>query len=396
MKGLPKTERLAKARDYLDRVHLSRYADLYPAELSGGMKQRVALARLLALDSEVLLMDEPFGALDSQTRELLQEELQAIWRRDRKTALFVTHDIDEAIYLGTRVLVFTARPGRIKADIKMPDVDRSGDFRKSDEYLRHARDKSGICCATRCSKRARWRKREEFPASVQHWIVPVALLAAWEVCGALALLPRYLPPPSQILAALYEVARRWRTAAGGCRSAFIASPSALCSEPGPARLVGLAAGLVPAIRHFFDPLVSFLYAVPKIAFLPIFLLLFGLGQRIEDRDHRVLLLLSGVHCFAPCRAVGRQASGVGGAQHGRAALDDVLSRLHPGGGAATVFRRAHRARQCLCRSLRRRIDRIARRARRPDQRRRGRRAVRPDVRRHRHLRSTRLCSPTAS
>jgi len=136
MKGIAKADRRAKARDYLDRVHLSRYADLYPAELSGGMKQRVALARLLALDSEVLLMDEPFGALDSQTRELLQEELQAIWRRDRKTALFVTHDIDEAIYLGTRVLVFTARPGRIKADIRLPDADRSGDFRKSEAYLR--------------------------------------------------------------------------------------------------------------------------------------------------------------------------------------------------------------------------------------------------------------------
>jgi len=136
MKGMPKAERLAKAREFLDLVHLSRYADLYPAELSGGMKQRIALARLFALDSEVLLMDEPFGALDSQTRELLQEELQAIWRRHRKTALFVTHDIDEAIYLGTRIIVFTARPGRIKADISMPKIDRSGDYRKSPEYLR--------------------------------------------------------------------------------------------------------------------------------------------------------------------------------------------------------------------------------------------------------------------
>jgi NitT/TauT family transport system ATP-binding protein len=136
MKGLPKRECRAKARDYLDIVHLSRYAGFYPAELSGGMKQRVALARLFALNSQVLLMDEPFGALDSQTRELLQEELQAIWRRDRKTALFVTHDIDEAIFLGTRVIVFTARPGRIKADISMPNVDRAGDYRKSDEYLR--------------------------------------------------------------------------------------------------------------------------------------------------------------------------------------------------------------------------------------------------------------------
>jgi NitT/TauT family transport system ATP-binding protein len=136
MKGMPRAERLAKAREYLDLVHLSRYADLYPAELSGGMKQRIALARLFALDSQVLLMDEPFGALDSQTRELLQEELQAIWRRDRKTALFVTHDIDEAIYLGTRIIVFTARPGRIKVDISMPEIDRSGDYRKSPDYLR--------------------------------------------------------------------------------------------------------------------------------------------------------------------------------------------------------------------------------------------------------------------
>jgi NitT/TauT family transport system ATP-binding protein len=136
MKGLPKAERLARAREYLDLVHLSRYADMYPAELSGGMKQRVALARLFALDSKILLMDEPFGALDSQTRELLQEELQTIWRRDRKTALFVTHDIDEAIYLGTRIIVFTARPGRIKADISTPHLQRSGEYRKSPEYLR--------------------------------------------------------------------------------------------------------------------------------------------------------------------------------------------------------------------------------------------------------------------
>src|SRR5712672_3474787 len=134
MKKLPKRERLAKAAVYLDLVHLSRFADFYPGQLSGGMKQRVALARLFALDPAVMLMDEPFGALDSQTRELLQEELQSIWRRSRKTALFVTHDIDEAIYLATRVMVFTARPGRIKADIAIPDVNRSGDYRKSQEY----------------------------------------------------------------------------------------------------------------------------------------------------------------------------------------------------------------------------------------------------------------------
>ncbi|AMN43967.1 ABC transporter ATP-binding protein [Rhodoplanes sp. Z2-YC6860] len=135
MKGMAKAERLARARDYLNLVHLARYADLYPGQLSGGMKQRVALARLFALDPDVLLMDEPFGALDSQTRELLQEELQSIWRNARKTALFVTHDIDESIYLATRLIVFAARPGRIKADIRIPAIERSGEFRKSKEYL---------------------------------------------------------------------------------------------------------------------------------------------------------------------------------------------------------------------------------------------------------------------
>jgi NitT/TauT family transport system ATP-binding protein len=135
MRGFAKAEQLEKARAYLDLVHLSRYADFYPGQLSGGMKQRVALARVLALDPQVLLMDEPFGALDSQTRELLQEELQSIWRRDRKTVLFVTHDIDEAIFLGTRVIVFTARPGRIKADFRVEAGDRSGEFRKSSTFF---------------------------------------------------------------------------------------------------------------------------------------------------------------------------------------------------------------------------------------------------------------------
>src|ERR1700738_4947524 len=135
MKGLGKRERLAKAGEYLDLVHLSRYGDLYPGQLSGGMKQRVALARLFALDPDIMLMDEPFGALDSQTRELRQEELQSIWRSKRKTALFVTHDIDESIYLATRLIVLTARPGRIKGDIRIPAIHRGGEFRQSHEYL---------------------------------------------------------------------------------------------------------------------------------------------------------------------------------------------------------------------------------------------------------------------
>ncbi|MFZ0841152.1 MAG: ABC transporter ATP-binding protein [Xanthobacteraceae bacterium] len=116
---VPKAERLKVAERFMAMVGLSAFRNHYPNELSGGMKQRVALARLLALDPRILLMDEPFGALDAQNRELMQEELQQIWEKSRKTVLFVTHDIEEAIYLADRVIVFTARPGRIKADIRI-------------------------------------------------------------------------------------------------------------------------------------------------------------------------------------------------------------------------------------------------------------------------------------
>ncbi len=136
VQGRPVKERVAIAERYLELVGLLPFKDAYPSELSGGMKQRVALARLLAFDPQVLLMDEPFGALDAQTRELMQEELQRIWQATRKTVLFVTHDIDEAVFLGDRVIVFTARPGRIKADLRI-DLPRPRpiEVKKSVEFL---------------------------------------------------------------------------------------------------------------------------------------------------------------------------------------------------------------------------------------------------------------------
>jgi NitT/TauT family transport system ATP-binding protein len=136
VQGMTKEERLSRAERYLRMVGLWNFRDAYPAELSGGMKQRVALARVLAFEPAVLLMDEPFGALDAQTRELMQEELQAIWQQHRKTVLFVTHDIEEAIYLGDRVVVFTARPGKLKEEIAI-DLPRPRqiEIKKSPEYL---------------------------------------------------------------------------------------------------------------------------------------------------------------------------------------------------------------------------------------------------------------------
>jgi NitT/TauT family transport system ATP-binding protein len=119
VQGLPRQAIEETVGRYLDMTGLTDFRNHYPAELSGGMKQRAALARVLAFDPKVLLMDEPFGALDAQTRELMQEELMRVWERTRKTIVFVTHDIEEAVYLGDRVVVLTARPGRVREEVKI-------------------------------------------------------------------------------------------------------------------------------------------------------------------------------------------------------------------------------------------------------------------------------------
>jgi NitT/TauT family transport system ATP-binding protein len=137
VKGLGKDKRSEIAMQYLEMMQLTKFADAYTYQLSGGMKQRVAIARSLAIDPEVLLMDEPFAALDSQTRDLLLVELQLIWARTKKTIVFITHNITESVCLGDKVVVFTKRPGTVKKEItidyrrpRLPEDDELRPFHR--------------------------------------------------------------------------------------------------------------------------------------------------------------------------------------------------------------------------------------------------------------------------
>src|SRR5438046_6629738 len=150
MTHVPKSERQEKIRYYLRLVHLSQFKDSYTHQLSGGMRQRVALARALATEPDVLLMDEPFAALDAQTRDLLHDELERIWAATGRTIVFVTHNVREAVRLGDRVVLLTFRPGRVKreftVDLPRPrhleDVDVAKAAREILDDLREEINKS--------------------------------------------------------------------------------------------------------------------------------------------------------------------------------------------------------------------------------------------------------------
>jgi NitT/TauT family transport system ATP-binding protein len=171
-KGVPRRHRAARAQEFLHLVGLHGFTDRYPHELSGGMKQRVAIARSLAFDPDILLMDEPFAALDAQTRDSLQDELLRIWQQTRKTIVFITHGIEEAVYLGQRVAVMTSRPGRIKqiVDIAITDRVATEDLRSDPEFAHYRHQIWSLLRdeVTRAQQAELAHDREESPLVQRH------------------------------------------------------------------------------------------------------------------------------------------------------------------------------------------------------------------------------------
>ncbi len=136
LSGMEKSKQEEIVQEFIEKVGLKGFEGAYPKELSGGMKQRVAIARALANNPDILLLDEPFGALDAQTRSLMQELLTQVWEDLHKTILFVTHDVEEAIFLSDRVFVMTARPGKIKAEIEIPlERPRNYEMKSTEAFM---------------------------------------------------------------------------------------------------------------------------------------------------------------------------------------------------------------------------------------------------------------------
>jgi NitT/TauT family transport system ATP-binding protein len=139
-RGIARQQRRERSSRWLERVGLSGFEHFYPAQLSGGMQQRVGLARALAIEPDILLMDEPFGSLDAQTRLLLQSELLRLWALDRKTVVFVTHDVEEALFLADRVVVISPRPGTVAASVKVPFPRPRADALRADPAFASLRE----------------------------------------------------------------------------------------------------------------------------------------------------------------------------------------------------------------------------------------------------------------
>src|SRR3989441_1088849 len=264
---MPAERRRSIATELLGPLGLKGFAGKYPRELSGGMKQRVAIGRALAIDTKILLMDEPFGALDEQTRVLMGEWLLDIWRRTRKTVIFVTHSLHEALFLSTRVAVMTARPGRIKSVL-----DLSMDYPRSMESpelvaLREAlgRDPRGVAAG------------DAVRVVAARGALLVALLVLWEIVGR-ASNPLLSVPPSAVLPALRDLLLL--RSYPDLPASVLLTLREIAVAYGLAVVVGLACGFALGFNRLigsaYGPMLAALYAVPAVVWYPSLMLFFGL------------------------------------------------------------------------------------------------------------------------
>ncbi len=288
--GLARDARETRAQSFIDLVGLNGFEDSYPSQLSGGMKQRTAIARTLAFDPKILLMDEPFGALDAQTRSLMQAELLSIWQGTPKTVIFVTHDVQEAVYLADRVAVMSARPGRIKAIVET-QVRQERPPPAQDQGVRRQGRRDLEPGAHRGDQGA-GRARAMIGRSVLRYLPLILLALAWEASARFGLVSTLaLPPLSEVMAAWLDLVRSGELITNGAASLWRTGAGLFLSV-----VVGAALGIFMAwwkpVNVLLGPLVEMFYPMPKSALIPVTVLWLGFGN-----GSKILLIFLG--CMLP-------------------------------------------------------------------------------------------------